>query len=418
MAAKDIFERLKQNSHLRVYVSYYEIYQSQLYDLLNNRNKLTPRDDGKGNIVIANLKQFPALSYDEMMQVLCFGNQERTTGKTSANETSSRSHAILNLSLFENKQVFGKLNFIDLAGSERASDRGYNSKKTRMMEGAEINKSLLALKECIRALTQDNKFPPFRTSKLTLVLRDSFIGNSRTCMIATVSPNLSNSEHTLNTLRYADRYNTHFRYHCNHRLMYSSIFRLKELKEEMMVDFICHDSNNIATFIPPGDTSKEIATDVGMDLTISAIPMTDTPVMNINDQRKDTIEEKPIGEKEVVEEEVGDEEVIEEQVIEEKSTEVENKDMEEKNETKNRITRSYIRNFSHLHNKQIVTFENFLDKSKRLEKDISSLFNSTDLNSFPKIYTQYQHSLNELLDVKKSCIKKLQDKVEEEFEDE
>lgn len=73
------------------------------------------------------------------------------------------------------------------------------------MEGAEINKSLLALKECIRALDQDKKHTPFRGSKLTQVLRDSFIGNSRTCMIATISPNNSNSEHTLNTLRYADR---------------------------------------------------------------------------------------------------------------------------------------------------------------------------------------------------------------------
>lgn len=73
------------------------------------------------------------------------------------------------------------------------------------MEGAEINKSLLALKECIRALDQDSRHTPFRGSKLTQVLRDSFVGNSRTCMIATISPNGSNSEHTLNTLRYADR---------------------------------------------------------------------------------------------------------------------------------------------------------------------------------------------------------------------
>lgn len=74
------------------------------------------------------------------------------------------------------------------------------------MEGAEINKSLLALKECIRALDQDKKHTPFRQSKLTQVLKDSFVGNSRTCMVATISPNNSNSEHTLNTLRYADRY--------------------------------------------------------------------------------------------------------------------------------------------------------------------------------------------------------------------
>lgn len=87
------------------------------------------------------------------------------------------------------------------------------------MEGSEINKSLLALKECIRALDQDSRHTPFRQSKLTQVLKDSFIGyyfqvtlgltfvsrNSRTCMIATITPNMSNSEHTLNTLRYADR---------------------------------------------------------------------------------------------------------------------------------------------------------------------------------------------------------------------
>jgi hypothetical protein len=101
-------------------------------------------------------------------------------------------------------EPIGKLSFIDLAGSERGADRGETDLKTRM-EGAEINKSLLALKECIRALDQDKKHTPFRQSKLTQVLKDSFVGNSRTCMIATVSPNQSNSEHTLNTLRYADR---------------------------------------------------------------------------------------------------------------------------------------------------------------------------------------------------------------------
>lgn len=96
------------------------------------------------------------------------------------------------------------MSFIDLAGSERGADRGEADTKTRM-EGAEINKSLLALKECIRALDQDKRHTPFRQSKLTQVLKDSFVGNSRTCMIATISPGGTNSEHTLNTLRYADR---------------------------------------------------------------------------------------------------------------------------------------------------------------------------------------------------------------------
>lgn len=98
----------------------------------------------------------------------------------------------------------GKLSFIDLAGSERGSDVTNNDKQTRM-DGAEINKSLLALKECIRALDQDKRHTPFRGSKLTQVLKDSFIGNCRTVMVANISPALSTIEHTLNTLRYADR---------------------------------------------------------------------------------------------------------------------------------------------------------------------------------------------------------------------
>eukprot|EP00344_Euplotes_crassus_P009542 CAMPEP_0197018576 /NCGR_PEP_ID=MMETSP1380-20130617/80180_1 /TAXON_ID=5936 /ORGANISM="Euplotes crassus, Strain CT5" /LENGTH=313 /DNA_ID=CAMNT_0042445821 /DNA_START=635 /DNA_END=1576 /DNA_ORIENTATION=- len=96
------------------------------------------------------------------------------------------------------------MSFIDLAGSERGADTIDQDKKTRI-DGAEINKSLLALKECIRAIDQEKKHTPFRGSKLTQVLKDSFIGNCRTVMIANVSPGLSCSEHTLNTLRYADR---------------------------------------------------------------------------------------------------------------------------------------------------------------------------------------------------------------------
>lgn len=106
--------------------------------------------------------------------------------------------------LKHNDKLFSKLSFIDLAGSERGADTMNTNKKTKM-DGAEINKSLLALKECIRALDLDKKHTPFRGSKLTQVLKDSFVGNSKTTMIANISPASSCCEHTLNTLRYADR---------------------------------------------------------------------------------------------------------------------------------------------------------------------------------------------------------------------
>ncbi|KAF9952325.1 Kinesin-like protein kif24 [Mortierella alpina] len=208
LAARDIFVMLRkpENSHLSAYIGFYEIYQGHLHDLLNNRKKLHPREDGKSNVVVSGLKEYEIVNVQGLMQVFEYGNNVRSTGSTNANADSSRSHAIMQIVLKDraNKSVEGKLSFIDLAGSERGADRGDTDVKTRM-EGAEINKSLLALKECIRALDQDKKHTPFRQSKLTQVLKDSFVGNSRTCMIATISPNNSNSEHTLNTLRYADR---------------------------------------------------------------------------------------------------------------------------------------------------------------------------------------------------------------------
>uniref|UniRef100_A0A8C5Z6N7 Kinesin family member 24 n=1 Tax=Marmota marmota marmota TaxID=9994 RepID=A0A8C5Z6N7_MARMA len=140
-----------------------------------------------------------------VLQVILKGSKERSTGATGVNADSSRSHAIIQIQIKDSaKRTFGRISFIDLAGSERAADARDSDRQTKM-EGAEINQSLLALKECIRALDQEHTHTPFRQSKLTQVLKDSFIGNAKTCMIANISPSHVATEHTLNTLRYADR---------------------------------------------------------------------------------------------------------------------------------------------------------------------------------------------------------------------
>ena len=204
----DVFKYLKKKEYsiLEIWVSFYEIYCNKLFDLLNNKNVLQAREDGKGNICIAGLIEKNAKTINELMSLIDFGLNSRTVGITGANLDSSRSHAILQIALKNNfnGENYSKISFIDLAGSERAVDT-IDTNKQNKIDGAEINKSLLALKECIRAMDMEKRHKPFRGSKLTLVLRDSFIGNCLTLMIANISPCLSSSLHTLNTLRYADR---------------------------------------------------------------------------------------------------------------------------------------------------------------------------------------------------------------------
>ncbi|KAF9622088.1 hypothetical protein IFM89_029372 [Coptis chinensis] len=206
----------------KLWLSYFEIYGGKLYDLLSERRKLCMREDGRQQVCIVGLQEFEVSDVQIVKEFIERGNASRSTGSTGANEESSRSHAILQLVIKKHNEVkesrrgvtdanesksgkvVGKISFIDLAGSERGADTTDNDRQTRI-EGAEINKSLLALKECIRALDNDQIHIPFRGSKLTEVLRDSFVGNSKTVMISCISPNAGSCEHTLNTLRYADR---------------------------------------------------------------------------------------------------------------------------------------------------------------------------------------------------------------------
>ncbi|XP_018424545.1 PREDICTED: kinesin-like protein KIF24 [Nanorana parkeri] len=208
LAARDIFRLLEStqpSKDLSVWISFYEIYCGQLYDLLNGRKRLHAREDGKHVVQVVGLQEVQVHSVDFLLEMIAKGSRERSTGATGVNSDSSRSHAVIQIQIKDGRsRKLGRMSFIDLAGSERAADARESDKQTKM-EGAEINQSLLALKECIRALDQEQAHTPFRQSKLTQVLKDSFIGNSKTCMIANVSPSHIATEHTLNTLRYADR---------------------------------------------------------------------------------------------------------------------------------------------------------------------------------------------------------------------
>ncbi|EFX70810.1 hypothetical protein DAPPUDRAFT_327800 [Daphnia pulex] len=209
--ARDVFKLLKSPKYrsldLVVSASFFEIYSGKVFDLLNGKAKLRVLEDGKQQVQLVGLCERSVDSVEEVLKLIQHGNGVRTSGSTSANAHSSRSHAVFQVILRPraSTRLHGKFSLVDLAGNERGADTSSANRQTRM-EGAEINKSLLALKECIRALGRKGAHLPFRASKLTQVLRDSFIGEkSKTCMIAMISPGLMSCEHSLNTLRYADR---------------------------------------------------------------------------------------------------------------------------------------------------------------------------------------------------------------------
>ncbi|KXS19523.1 kinesin-domain-containing protein, partial [Gonapodya prolifera JEL478] len=211
--------------------SYFELYGGRVFDLLARRAPRQMMEDARGDVQVVGLTRVRVGSAEECRRQVERGNTERTTGRTEANDTSSRSHAVFQVVVWESgagvgeldgvggtvlpggDKVFSKFSLIDLAGSERGQDTGKGGTRRQRMEASEINKSLLALKECIRALhARQPSGPvcpphvPFRASKLTHLLRDSFVHrSSRTVMVAAVGPSAGGVEHTLNTLRYAGR---------------------------------------------------------------------------------------------------------------------------------------------------------------------------------------------------------------------
>ncbi|KAI4897202.1 hypothetical protein NFI96_014909, partial [Prochilodus magdalenae] len=213
----DLFKAIEETSddmQYSVSMSYLEIYNEMIRDLLNpSSGFLDLREDSKGEIQVSGITEVSTINAREIMELLMKGNKQRTQEPTAANQTSSRSHAVLQVAVRQQSRCrdvlqevrFARLFMIDLAGSERAAQT--QNRGQRLKEGAHINRSLLALGNCINALSEKhgNKYVNYRDSKLTRLLKDSLGGNSRTVMIAHISPASLAFEESRNTLTYADR---------------------------------------------------------------------------------------------------------------------------------------------------------------------------------------------------------------------
>lgn len=190
-------------------ISYLEIYNELIKDLLNPSGPLELREDNRGQrITVAGLSEIIATNRQEVISLLVRGNKARTMEPTAANQTSSRSHALLSVTVQHSTTLGtkqGRLYLTDLAGSERAKKTKNRGK--RLQEGAHINRSLLALGNCINALSDGAKYVNYRDSKLTRLLKEALSGRCKTVMIAHVSPEAQHRDETKNTLVYADRAN-------------------------------------------------------------------------------------------------------------------------------------------------------------------------------------------------------------------
>ncbi|XP_054644497.1 kinesin-like protein KIF1B isoform X21 [Dunckerocampus dactyliophorus] len=231
MLCEDLFEKINEDNNKEelsysVEVSYMEIYCERVRDLLNPKNKgnLRVREHPLLGPYVEDLSKLAVTSYTDIADLMDAGNKARTVAATNMNETSSRSHAVFTIVFTQRKhdsetdlstEKVSKISLVDLAGSERADSTG--AKGTRLKEGANINKSLTTLGKVISALAEvDNcsskskkkkktDFIPYRDSVLTWLLRENLGGNSRTAMVAALSPADINYDETLSTLRYADR---------------------------------------------------------------------------------------------------------------------------------------------------------------------------------------------------------------------
>ncbi|KAK7945640.1 hypothetical protein WMY93_001368 [Mugilogobius chulae] len=258
LLCEDLFTKISDsnndnNMSYSVEVSYMEIYCERVRDLLNPKNKgnLRVREHPLMGPYVEDLSKLAVTSYNDIQDLMDSGNKARTVAATNMNETSSRSHAVFNIIFTQKKydsesdntsEKVSKISLVDLAGSERADSTG--AKGTRLKEGANINKSLTTLGKVISALAELDSAPnknkkkkkvesfiPYRDSVLTWLLRENLGGNSRTAMVAALSPADINYDETLSTLRYADRAK---QIRCNAVINEDPNNRLvRELKEEV-----------------------------------------------------------------------------------------------------------------------------------------------------------------------------------------
>uniref|UniRef100_A0A8C1L4V2 plus-end-directed kinesin ATPase n=1 Tax=Cyprinus carpio TaxID=7962 RepID=A0A8C1L4V2_CYPCA len=250
LLCEDLFTKISDNNDnsmsYSVEVSYMEIYCERVRDLLNPKNKgnLRVREHPLMGPYVEDLSKLAVTSYSDIQDLMDSGNKARTVAATNMNETSSRSHAVFNIIFTQKRhdsdtentsEKVSKISLVDLAGSERADSTG--AKGTRLKEGANINKSLTTLGKVISALAENKKkkkvesFIPYRDSVLTWLLRENLGGNSRTAMVAALSPADINYDETLSTLRYADRAK---QIRCNAVINEDPNNRLvRELKEEV-----------------------------------------------------------------------------------------------------------------------------------------------------------------------------------------
>ncbi|KAM8887661.1 kinesin-like protein KIF1A isoform 20-T20 [Synchiropus picturatus] len=257
LLCEDLFTKINDNTDnsmsYSVEVSYMEIYCERVRDLLNPKNKgnLRVREHPLMGPYVEDLSKLAVTSYNDIQDLMDSGNKARTVAATNMNETSSRSHAVFNIIFTQKRhdaetdntsEKVSKISLVDLAGSERADSTG--AKGTRLKEGANINKSLTTLGKVISALAEVDSGPnknkkkkkvesfiPYRDSVLTWLLRENLGGNSRTAMVAALSPADINYDETLSTLRYADRAK---QIRCNAVINEDPNNRLvRELKEEV-----------------------------------------------------------------------------------------------------------------------------------------------------------------------------------------